>query len=104
MANYIAHHTKKKQILARNEANLRRLVNASAPATKLITAAVDVRNSRIRVLRVTRSLIAPKGNMNANYEKIDRRIEQVDSTSVVEILAEFGCDIETVIRNSCRGE
>ena len=50
MTNYIAHHTKKKQILARKEAVLHRLIDSDSPPDKLIAAAEDVRDARIRDL------------------------------------------------------
>ncbi len=91
MTSYIAHHTKKKQILERKEAALQRLIDAGAPAAKLLTAATEVRDARIRVLRVQRSIIVPKDDADDKYAIIDRKIEVIANTSAATILAEFGC-------------
>lgn len=90
MTSYIAHHTKKKQILARKEAALRRLIAANAPAAKLVAAAESVREARVRVLNVHRSLIVPDGDVVDLYTKIDSEIAKVSSTSLTTILAEYG--------------
>ena len=90
MASYIAHHTKKKRVLARKEAELRRLIKSGAPADKLISAAELVRDARIRVLRVTRSNILTKRDAASLYAKIDARIERVAETQATAILSEFG--------------
>ena len=95
MTSYIAHHTKKKQILARKEAALQRLVDSAAPAAKLIAAADDVRDARIRVLRVQRSIIVPKDDAHVLYARIDRKIETISETPASTILAEFGCAVPT---------
>ncbi len=95
MANYLVHHTKKKQILARKEATLQRLIDAEAVADKLIAAAEEVRDARIRVLRVQRSIIVPKGDADAQYAKIDAKIETLSNTSAATILAGFGCAVDT---------
>ena len=95
MTSYIAHHTKKKQILGRKEAALRRLVDSAAPAHKLIAAGQDIRDARIRVLRVQRSFIVPKDDANVLYAKIDSKIQAISETSVASILAEFGCVIDS---------
>lgn len=94
MANYLAHHTKKKRILARKEADLKRLVAKSAPLAKLIAAAERVRDARLRVLRVQRSLIIPTGDAETQYSKLDARVEAVAATPASTILAELGysCD------------
>ena len=45
MTNYIAHYTKKKQILARKESDLQRLIDGNVDVRKLIEAAEDVRDA-----------------------------------------------------------
>ena len=94
MTSYIAHHTKKKQILARKEAALQRLVDSNAPAAKLVAAADEVRDARIRVLRVQRSIIVPNDDADVLYAKIDRKIQTISDTPTSSILAEFGCAVE----------
>jgi hypothetical protein len=95
MTAYIAHHTKKKQILARKEAALQRLIDAGAPPAKLVAAAEDVRDARIRVLRVQRSIIVPKDDADVLYAKIDRKMEVIANTSAVAILAEFDYAVDS---------
>ena len=94
MTSYIAHHTKKKQILARKEAALQRFMAALAPASKLFAAAEQVRDARIRVLHVDRSIVVPKDDADILYARIDRKIEELANTPAQSILAEFGCAID----------
>ena len=94
MTGYIAHHTRKKQVLARKEAALRRLIEASAPETKLLAAAGEVLDARIRVLQAKRSRIVPCGEALAHYERIDRRIETIKNMLPESVLAEFGYPAE----------
>ena len=95
MTSYVAHHTKKKQILARKEAALQRLIDSAASADKLFAAAGEVRDARIRVLRVQRSIIVPKDDADTQYAKIDSKIERITETTTTAILSEFGCEIDT---------
>ena len=89
MSNYVPHYTKKKWILDRKESALQRLVDADAPADKLIAAAEDVRDARIRVLRAQRATIVPKDDAQILYAKIDDRIQAVRDTPITSILSEF---------------
>jgi len=89
MSNYIPHYTKKKQVLERREASLRRLVEANVSISKLTEAAEHVRQSRIRVLRAERATIVPEGD-GTLYDRIDARIQTLADTSVELILEEFG--------------
>ncbi|MFT4556974.1 MAG: hypothetical protein ACI8P0_002577 [Planctomycetaceae bacterium] len=89
MSNYVPHYTKKKMILERKEANLRRLVEAKAPVGKLTEAAEHVRQSRVRVVRAERATIVPTGDRTL-YDRIDARIQTLADTPVELILDEFG--------------
>ena len=89
MANYLVHHTKKKQILAREEAKLRRLIKADASSDQLTAAAERIREARIRVLRVQRAMVAPKDDADIVYERIDRAIERLAEKTTDSIVAEF---------------
>ncbi len=95
MTSYVAHHTKKKQILARKEAALQCLIAATAHASKLIVAAEQIRDARIRMLRVQRSLVVPKDDADVLYAGIDRNIAAIASTPAQIILAEFVYVAET---------
>ncbi len=90
MTNYIPHYTKKKQILARKEEALRRLISSRAPQDKLLGAAEVVRDARIRVLRAQRSTIVPKDDAQQAYDRIDARIQRIENTPIDAILLEFG--------------
>ncbi len=93
MTNYIPHYTKKKQILGRKESALKRLISSGAPSGKLIAAAEDVRDARIRVLRAQRATVVPKDDAHMIYERIDRRIRSILEVPIESILAEFGCAV-----------
>ena len=90
MASYIAHHTKKKRILGRKEADLQRLINTHTPADKLVAAAEVVRDVRIRVLKVRRAFIVTGSDAASQYAKIDAKIKRVAETTATAILSEFG--------------
>ena len=94
MTSYIAHHTKKKQILHRKEAALLRLVHSNAPMDRLVVAADEVRDARIRVLRVQRASIVPMGDAEAQFARIDAKIARTVCTATATILSEFGCPME----------
>lgn len=93
MTNYIPHYTKKKQILGRKESTLKRLISSNASSDKLVAAAEDVRDARVRVLRAHRATVVPKDDAQTLYDKIDRRIKSILETPIKSILAEFGCEI-----------
>ena len=93
MTNYIPHYTKKKQGLERKELALTRLVETGAANEKLVAAAEDVREARVRVLRAQRATIVPKGDADTLYKKIDSKIKAALRTSTAAILAEFGASL-----------
>jgi len=91
MSNYIPHYTKKRQVLARKEQALRRLILRGSTREKLIAAAEEVRASRMRMLKAERATIPPKGS--PEFERmaaIDEKIQALSVTPVETILAEFG--------------
>ena len=88
--NSITHYTKKRQILARKELALRRLASRHAREEKILKAAQEVRDARVRVLRALRATIVPKDDAKLHYRKIDQKIETIQRMSPVAILAEFG--------------
>ncbi len=105
MSNYVPHYTKKKQILARKEAALRRLIVRGATEEKLLFAALDIREARIRVLRARRAMIPPKGDATVKFRQIDQQIREVVAIPLPQLLAEFGYveDLETDSRNTPAG-
>jgi hypothetical protein len=100
--NSITHFTKKKQILARKELRLQRLVASTASPDKLAAAAEDIRDGRVRVLRALRTQIVPEGDADAHYRKIDDRIRRILATPIAAILAEFNCPIDPNETGFCR--
>jgi len=91
--NYVAHYTKKKQVLERKELALKRLIDCRATPDKLMAAAADVRDSRARVLRARRATIVPKDDAFVRYAKIDETIQAILAGSLLDILAEFGWEM-----------
>jgi hypothetical protein len=90
VTNYIPHYTKKRQILARRENALRRLISSGSPIKKLFDAAEAVRDARIRVLRAQRALIVPINDAQKDFNIIDARIQEIKDAPIEAILLEFG--------------
>ncbi len=94
MPCYVAYHQKKLLGCQRKEARLARLIaGGKPPLEKLVEAALEVRDARVRVLRVRRSLIAPAGDALDAYRVIDSKIHAIEATSADEILNEFGLEV-----------
>ncbi|MDC0937200.1 hypothetical protein OAS39_13025 [Pirellulales bacterium] len=93
MASYLPHHTKKQQILSKKEAQLKRLILGDAAAVKLLAAAREVMDARIRVLQARRATIAPTAKAETQLDKLDVRIQAAKAGSLYDILEEFGCPI-----------
>ena len=92
--NYIPHHTKKKQILARKELVLKRLIVQEASPEKLLAAAQEIINARIRVLRAKRAKKVQRGDADRLYAKIDSQIGELRLTPANVILAEYGFPVD----------
>lgn len=88
--NYIPHYTKKKEILNRKEFYLEQFIRSNADEDKLVEAAEEVRDARIRVLNAKKSTIPPVGD-DELYAEIDAKIEKASKVTVNDILEEFGC-------------
>ena len=94
MTNYIPHYTKKKQVLARKELALKRLIDRRTAPDKLLAAAEEVRVARVRVLRAQSATIVPKDDADTQFAKIDNKIQAILDTSLPDILSDFGCSID----------
>jgi hypothetical protein len=94
MTDYIPHYTKKKQVLARKEDALSRLIRRNAPMSKVVAAAEGVRDARIRVVRAQRATIAPRDDAQEQYDALDARIEAIANTPIAVLLAEFGYTVD----------
>jgi hypothetical protein len=91
MANYVAHYTKKQQALARRVEELRRRIARGEPAERLLAAAEEVRQARLRALRARRATIPPaEVPSRGRFIPIDEGIAEVSSSDAVTVLAEFG--------------
>jgi hypothetical protein len=90
MAGYIPYHGKKRERLKRQEDALRRLIRRGASRDKLLKAALEVRDCRIRVLRVKQAT-NPERNQEerAAFIKVERDIEALQAVTADEVLAEF---------------
>jgi hypothetical protein len=91
MANYIAHHTKKKERLKRLEHQLSRSVHAAASLEQRLQLAEEIRLARIRALRATRATFPPKTISQTNRgTALEAKIASLERMTGADILAEFG--------------
>lgn len=90
MSNYLPHDTKKREVLKREEATLRRLIDSGAKADRLIAQATVVRDARVRVLRAKRATVVPREQYRNHYDRLSQEIEEQRSVMPESILAEFG--------------
>jgi hypothetical protein len=91
MSNYLPNYDKKRKILARREEHLLGLIKRGATSETLKTAAEQVRQSRLGVIK---SLIANKPvEYRRDPEKLSRlrtKAEMLVAMPVESILGEFG--------------
>ena len=94
MANYVAHHTKKKERLLRLEQQLSRSVRGGAPLEQRLLLADEVRLARIRALRATRATFSPKTASQTNRgASLEDKIASLERMTGEDILMEFADDI-----------
>jgi len=90
MANYVAHHTRKKERLLRLEQYLSRSIHEATPRAQQLLLAEEVRLARIRALRVTRATFAPKTGSQANRgAALEAKIASLEAMTPEAILNEF---------------
>jgi hypothetical protein len=100
MANYVAHHTKKRGRLARLEEDLLRSIRNGDLRDRQLTLADEIRLARIRVLQTVRANFLPSGGgRHQRYgalvgdkryrKKIEAEISALEAISAKEILSEF---------------
>ncbi len=77
MANYIAHHTKKKRILAYRESQLFHALYKDEPSEKVEKFATLVREAQVRVLNVRLSLL-PHAEDRVDKEERQRILEKYE--------------------------
>jgi hypothetical protein len=90
MASFVPYHRKKQERLERNEEVLRRLIERGASREKLLKAALELRDGRIRVLRAKQNQ-NPERNVRerAVYLKDEEKIKVLRAVTAEAILAEF---------------
>jgi len=87
MSNYLPNHQKKQRICDKREAALRRLIVRGAERTKLINAALAVRDARIRAIRASFAWQPPFGA--EENQRIASLIQSAEEVPLDAILAEF---------------
>src|SRR5258705_4793628 len=93
MANYVAHHTKKKERLARLEQQLLRSVRGGTPRDRQLRLAEGVRLARIRALRAERATFVPRSGRQPNHgAALKAKLAALEAISSEAILAEVACD------------
>ncbi|WP_372723410.1 hypothetical protein [Novipirellula sp.] len=86
MTNYLPHSSKKLAILQRREMTLFKLIDENAPHTKIVDAAKQVREARIRTIEARIASDGPRSGPNIH----DRYIEFVRQMPLETVLAYFG--------------
>ena len=90
MANYIVHHTKKRERLARLEQDLLRSIRGGCSRDTQLRLANEIRLAKIRVLRVERADFLPSAIAgNPRYAAIETQISALEALSSEELLSEF---------------
>ena len=90
MANYLVHHRKKKERLARLEQQLRRLIALQASEEKLLKVALEIRDARIRVLRAKQNQNPERtAAQRAVFLKDSERIRELQTLTEEAVLAEY---------------
>ena len=79
MASFVANHRKKRELLLKKEQELHRLIERGAEHEKLLVAALEVRDARIRVLRA-------KQNQNPESNAEERAIFLKDGEAIKDLL------------------
>ena len=90
MTAYISNNQKKKEILARREADLIRENKRGASPEKIAKAAALVREAHIRMLQAQRSLVPPCDDCEKDRaNKLEKQIEEWQSLATQDILKNF---------------
>lgn len=89
MASFVANHRKKIRSLRRKEDELRRLIDREASEEHLLAAASEVREARIRVLRVKQYSDPEICVDRTKYHKIEDKINAILALSPEAVLGEY---------------
>jgi len=90
MASFVPNHRKKKERLDRQEENLRRLIDRGASRERLLKAALEVRDGRVRVVRAKQNQ-NPERNAaeRAVFLKDEDEIKVLRALIAEEVLSEY---------------
>ncbi len=89
VSNYLPHHTKKRQARAARERKLRRLIAAGAPTERLLKAATEVRDARVRELRARLAQVPPVDDGTGRRARLQALIRAAAEVEASAVLAEF---------------
>lgn len=91
MASYVAHHTKKLEMLEQKELKLKRLLKRGTSEEKLLEAALLVRDARVRVFKAKLATIPPKDDPQTarQLSSLRDKISRSSAISPDAVLAEF---------------
>ena len=90
MTNYLPHTSKKLSILQRREFALFRLLQENAPHDKIVHAAEEVRDARIRAIEARIASDGPRAGPTIH----DTQIAMIRDLPLEAILAYFGCSAD----------
>lgn len=74
MATYLPSHTKKRDALAKLEAEFGAMLENNVQVALLVVAAEGLRMAHIRALRATRGSLRPAGKSDVAYRNLDREV------------------------------
>lgn len=94
MSNYIPHYTKKKQQLAHREEAIKRLLKSGAAKEKLLSAAQEIVDARVRVLRSQRATLPPSERNAEDFARIEGKILAAMQQMPEEVLSQFRREVE----------
>lgn len=90
MANYVAHHSKKRERLARMEEDLVRSIRSGDLRERQLFLADEVRLAKVRALKAERAQFEPATRgYSDRMAAIDEQIASLEVTASENILAEY---------------
>jgi predicted RNA-binding Zn ribbon-like protein len=89
MASFVANHQKKIGRLAKRVKNLRRLIKHGSSPDKLLKAALEIRDGRIRVLRAKQNQNPASAEERVVFLRDEEQIKAVAELTAEQVLAEY---------------
>ena len=90
MTNYLPHTSKKLHILQRREFAIFRLIQENAPHYKIVHAAEELRDARIRAIEASIASNGPRAGPTIH----DKQIAMICDLPLDSTLAYFGCSVD----------